>query len=154
MTTLDTEPGLKRQTDVESPPVPSVEPAPETSALITEEQVMFSSAAALAPAPSRRWSHAAHEVAAIGARDVRQAREAACTTPDYPQRFGYLENSLVAREMSGECDPRHSPDQVSLGHKAMHVRTPRIRSGHRPARRSAGAPYPQSWAQRWGTSDR
>ena len=100
MTTLHTESGLKRQTDVASPSVPSVAPAPDTSTLITEEQVMFSSAAALAPAPSRRWTHPAHEVAAAvramfaGPEKPRRVRS------DHPQRFSYLENSLVAREMS------------------------------------------------------
>ena len=100
MTTLDTKSGLKRQTDVESPSVPSVAPAPDTSTLITEEQVMFSSAAVLAPAPSRRWSHPAHEVAdAVRAMFARPEKPRA-RRQDYPQRFGYLENSLVAREMS------------------------------------------------------
>ena len=97
---LHTKSGLKRQTDVESPSVPSVAPAPDTSTLITEEQVMFSSAAVLAPAPSRRWSHPAHEVAdAVRAMFARPEKPRA-PRQDYAQRFGYLENSLVAREMS------------------------------------------------------
>ena len=63
MTTLDSK-RPKSQTDVESASGPSVALSPETSALITEEQVMLGSAAALAPAPSHRWSDAAHEVTA------------------------------------------------------------------------------------------
>ena len=100
MTTLDSESGPKRQTDVESPSVPSVAPAPDTSTLITEKQVMLSSAAALAPAPSRRWSHPAHEVAAAVRAMFARPEKPRRVRSDHPQRFSYLENSLVAREMS------------------------------------------------------
>ncbi len=100
MTTLDTESGLKPQTRVESAPVPSVAPATDTSTLITEEQVMFGSAAALAPAPSHRWSHPAHEVAAAVHAMFARPEKPRARRHDYPERFGYLENSLVAREMS------------------------------------------------------
>ena len=97
MTTLDTK-RPQRQTDVESASGPSVAPSPETSALITEEQVMFSSAAALAPAPSHRWSGAAHEVAAaVHAMFTRPEKPRA--RRHYPQRFGYLENAAMSRAM-------------------------------------------------------
>ena len=79
MTTLHTESGLKRQPDVERPSVPSVAPAPETSTLISEQQVMFGSAAALAPAPSRRrWTHPAHEVAAAVRAMFARPEKPAC----------------------------------------------------------------------------
>ena len=100
MTTLQTESGLKHQSDVERQSVASVAPAPETSTLITEEQVMFGSAAALAPAPSRRWTQPAHEVAAAVRAMFARPEKPRAGRHDYAQRFGYLENSLVAREMS------------------------------------------------------
>ena len=108
MTTLDTK-RLKRQTDVKALG-PSVAPSPETSALITEEQVMFGSAAALAPAPSHRWSRAAHEVTA--------AVRAMFTRPEKP-RHGSITRSGSAiwrtraclARWTG-CDPRHSPEGV------------------------------------------
>ena len=97
MATLDTK-RPQRQTDVESASGPSVAPSPETSALITEDQVMFSSAAALAPAPSHRWSDAAHEVtAAVRAMFTRPEKPRA--RRHYPQRFGYLENAAMSRAM-------------------------------------------------------
>ena len=72
--------------------------SPETSALITEEQVMLGSAAALAPAPSHRWSDAAHEVAAA-VRAMFTRPEKPRARRHYPQRFGYLENAAMSRAM-------------------------------------------------------
>jgi hypothetical protein len=99
MTTLGTKSGLKRQTDAD-PSAPSVAPASDTSTLITEQQVMLGSAAALAPAPSHRWSHPAHEVAVAVHAMFARPEKLRAGRGDYAQRFGYLENSLVAREMS------------------------------------------------------
>ena len=97
MTTLDSK-RPKSQTDVESASGPSAALSPETSALITEEQVMLGSAAALAPAPSHRWSDAAHEVtAAVRAMFTRPEKPRA--RRHYPQRFGYLENAAMSRAM-------------------------------------------------------
>jgi hypothetical protein len=98
MTTLDNKSGRKRQTDAD-PSAPSVAPAPDTSTLITEQQVMFGSAAASAPAPSRRWSHPAHEVAAAVRAMIARPEKPRAHRPDYAAPLsGEL---TVAREMSG-----------------------------------------------------
>jgi hypothetical protein len=102
MTTLDAEAGLQTQ----QTPTPARVPAPaveqsKDAALITEQQVLFASAAALAPAPARPhfWSRAAHAVAApmhaVFARPEKQSHP----PKHYPQRFGYLEASAMSREM-------------------------------------------------------
>ena len=52
----------------------------------------------LLPAPSHRWSGAAHEVAAA-VRAMFSRPEKPRAQRHYPQRFGYLENALISREM-------------------------------------------------------
>jgi hypothetical protein len=102
MTTLDANAGVETQqkTTPESTQAP-VEQSTDTPALITEQQVLFASATALAPAPAKThfWSRAAHAVAApmhaIFTRPEKQPRP----PKHYPQRFGYLESSLMSREM-------------------------------------------------------
>jgi hypothetical protein len=100
MTTLDAESGVEIQpTTSETTPVPAVDQATDTAALITEQQVLFASAAALAPAKTHFWSRAAHAFAApmhaVFTRPEKEPRP----KKHYPQRFGYLENSLMSREM-------------------------------------------------------
>ncbi len=100
MTTLDAKAGIETQaTKSESAPAPTVEQAADTAALITEQQVMFGSAAALAPAKTRRWGNPASGVAtavrAMFARPEKQPR----AQKHHPQRFGYLEHSAMSREM-------------------------------------------------------
>ncbi|MDT5007517.1 MAG: hypothetical protein QOJ24_4693 [Mycobacterium sp.] len=100
MTTLDTTAGTPNQTPtIESTPAPIVEKSTDTTALITEQQVLFASAAALAPAvvPARHRNVAyefATSVRALFARPekVRAPRH-------HPQRFSYLEQSAMSREM-------------------------------------------------------
>jgi hypothetical protein len=62
--------------------------------LITEQQVMFASAAALAPAPAKPhfWSRAAHAVFTRPEKKPRPPKH-------YPQRYAYLEHSAMSREM-------------------------------------------------------
>jgi len=72
----------------------------ETPALITEQQVLFSTAAAVAlpPAKTRRWSDAIHATAsAVGSWLASAAKPP--TKPVYPKRHVWLETALMSREM-------------------------------------------------------
>ena len=74
--------------------------ATETQALITEQQVLFSTAAAVAlpPAKTRRWSDAIHATAsAVGSWLASAAKPP--TKPVYPKRHAWLENASMSREM-------------------------------------------------------
>ncbi len=102
MTTLETKAGTTNQTqESETTPAPAVEQSTGTAALITEQQVLLGSAAALAPAPAKPhfWSRAAHTVAApvhaLFARPEKQRR----AQKHYPQRYAYLEHSAMSRAM-------------------------------------------------------
>lgn len=102
MTTLDTEAGTQNQTlKSESAPAPTVEKPADTAELITEQQVLFGSAAALAPppapAPVRHRNVAQEFASAVRAMFTRPERPHAIN--HYPQRFGYLEQSAMSREM-------------------------------------------------------
>ena len=95
MTTLETKAGTNNQTPkTQSAPAPSVEKSTDTAALITEQQVLFASAAALAPA---KQHHVAHAFASVRAMFVRPERTH--VRRHYPQRFTYLESSAMSREM-------------------------------------------------------
>ena len=102
MTTLETKAGTKStdtfdEQTTQSAPVEPVEQATETAALITEQQVMFASAAALAPAPAIAPAKHHRFVSAIHAMLTWEPKPRA--RKDYPQRFAYLENSAMSREM-------------------------------------------------------
>jgi hypothetical protein len=74
--------------------------ATETQALITEQQVLLSTAAAMAlhPPKTRRWSDTVHAVAsAVSSWLVSAAKPP--TTPVYPKRHVWLETALMSREM-------------------------------------------------------
>jgi len=76
---------------VQAPTTPTREPA-----LITEQQVLFSTAA-VAPAKTRRWTDAVASVA-----DAVRTYFEGPTEParrHHPTRRAYLENALLAREM-------------------------------------------------------
>jgi hypothetical protein len=92
MTTLDSKAGTANQTP-KTQSTPAVEQSTDAS-LITEQQVLFASATALAPAPAKPhfWSRAAH---AVFTRPEKERR----VPKHYPQRFAYLENSAMSREM-------------------------------------------------------
>ncbi|RDH79275.1 hypothetical protein DVS77_07520 [Mycolicibacterium moriokaense] len=78
-------------------PASSAENSADTTALITEQQVLLGSAAALAPAPARH-SHVGHQLsAAVRAMFTRPEKPQA--PKHYPQRFAYLERSAMSREM-------------------------------------------------------
>ena len=70
-----------------------------TQALITEQQVLFSTAAAVAlpPAKARQWSDTIVTVAsAVGSWLTSAAKP---PKPVYPKRRVWLENALMSREM-------------------------------------------------------
>jgi len=79
--------------------VSSSQTSTETQTLITEQQVLFSTAAAVAlpPAKTRGWLGTAHAVAsAVGSWFASAAQP---PKPVYPKRHVWLENALIAREM-------------------------------------------------------
>ena len=94
MTTLETKAGTAREVDTTTKPVAQ---SIDTTALITEQQVLFASAAVLAPAPARHRS-VAHEFAS-SVRAMFARPEKSHVPKHYPQRFGYLEQSAMSREM-------------------------------------------------------
>jgi hypothetical protein len=77
----------------------STKPA-ETPALITEQQVLFGTAAtvALPPAKTRRFSDAVHAVAGT-LRAVFASPEKPPAQRHYPKRHVWLENAMMSREM-------------------------------------------------------
>jgi hypothetical protein len=80
-------------------PATSVTRSPETQTVITEQQVLFSTAAAVAlpPAKTRRFSDAVQAVAsAVGSWLTSAAKP---PKPTYPKRHVWLENALMSREM-------------------------------------------------------
>jgi hypothetical protein len=90
--------------EVVDQPADIVEASPRTPVLITEQQVLFATAAALPLQPaktSRRW--AAEVVRAIGASVraavVTSSDEARPKRQHYPARNDYLDDSRMAREM-------------------------------------------------------
>ena len=98
MTTLETKAGTNNQTPkTQSAPAPSVEKSTDTAALITEQQVLFSSAAALAPAPARHRNVAYELASTVRAMFARPEKSHA--PRHYPQRFAYLEQSAMSRAM-------------------------------------------------------
>lgn len=98
MTTTNTEAGTHGQTPKsEGSAAPTVEKPADTAALITEEQVLFGSAAALASAPARHRNVAHQFASVVRAMFTRPERPRAIN--HYPQRFGYLEQSAMSREM-------------------------------------------------------
>jgi hypothetical protein len=79
--------------------VSSLTGSTETQALITEQQVLFSTATAVAlpPAKTRRWSDTVNAVGialrAMFAAPEKPARQ------HYPKRHIWLDNALMSREM-------------------------------------------------------
>ena len=101
MTTLDTKAGTNNQNNrapkSESASAKAVEQSTDTAALITEQQVLFSSAAALAPAPARHRNVAAEFSSKVRAMFARPEKSHA--PKHYPQRFAYFETAAMSREM-------------------------------------------------------
>lgn len=98
MTNMAMTSGSEIEESRDTSPVTSVPTSTETQALITEQQVLFSTAAALPPAKTRLWSDTVQAVkgwlrATFAASEKPPARR------HYPTRRAYLENSLMSREM-------------------------------------------------------
>jgi hypothetical protein len=100
MTDIATTSKRKLEDSGETSPVTSATNSTEAQALITEQQVLFSSAAAVAlpPAKTRRFSDTIQAVSAalratFAASDKPRARR------HYPKRYGYIESALMSREM-------------------------------------------------------
>jgi hypothetical protein len=72
---------------LDSPPTSA-----DTPTLITEQQVLFSTAAAVAlpPARTRRWTDALRAMFAFSTKPAK---------PVYPKRHVWLENAAMSREM-------------------------------------------------------
>ena len=81
-------------------PVTSATSSTETQALITEQQVLFSTAAAVAlpPAKTRRWSDTLQAVS-TALRTMFAASEKPPARRHYPKRHVWLDNALMSREM-------------------------------------------------------
>jgi hypothetical protein len=100
MTDMATKYSPKLEDSRKTSPVTSVTNSTEAQTLITEQQVLFSTAAAVAlpPAKTRRWSYRIQAVsAALGA--MFAASEKPPARRHYPKRHAYLENALMSREM-------------------------------------------------------
>ena len=96
MTTLETKAGTAAAIDTTPKQADAPAKNVDTATLITEQQVLFASAATLAPTPARH--HHAHEFAAA-VRAMFARAEKSHTRRHYPQRFSYLESSAMSREM-------------------------------------------------------
>ena len=79
------------------------EAAPSTPVLITEQQVLFATAAAVPLPPAkigRRWIEAVRSIGAgLRAATVTSSNEARPKRRHYPARNDYFEDSRMAREM-------------------------------------------------------
>ena len=80
--------------------VTSAPSSTDTQALITEQQVLLSTAAAVAlpPAKTRRWSDTVHAVS-TAVQAMFAASEKPAARQHYPKRHVWLDNALMSREM-------------------------------------------------------
>ena len=91
-TTYHPERDVSREKLVSSQQIPT-----GTQTLITEQQVLFNTAAAVAPSKTRGWSDTMVTLAsAVGSWFAGAATP---PTPVYPKRRVWLENALMSREM-------------------------------------------------------
>jgi hypothetical protein len=99
MTDMATRFSQKLEESRKTLPVTSVAGSTETQAVITEQQVLFSTAAAVAlpPAKTRRFSDAVQAVASAVGSWLASASKP--PKPAYPKRHVWLENALMSREM-------------------------------------------------------
>lgn len=91
------------ESEVVEQPADIAEASPRTPVLITEQQVLFATAAALPLRPaktSRRWTEVMRAIgASVRAAFVTPSDEAGPRRRHYPSRNEYLEDSRMAREM-------------------------------------------------------
>jgi hypothetical protein len=105
MTDLATTLGQKQDTGAGTSPAPSAEPSPAHSTaapttLITEQEVRFSTAAAVAlpPARTRGFGDVVHALAEK-VRAVFASSEKAPAKRHYTKRYDFIEDARMAREM-------------------------------------------------------
>ena len=67
--------------------------------IVTEHEVLFSTAAAVSARRIRWWTRAARVIVSIARIFVRPPADSRPKRRDHPARFVYLEGSLMAREM-------------------------------------------------------
>jgi|EndMetStandDraft_3_1072993.scaffolds.fasta_scaffold06525_6 hypothetical protein len=88
--------------EVVEQPADIAEASPRTPVLITEQQVLFATAAALPLEPaktSRRWVEVLRAIGAGVKAAVTSSDEARPKRQHYPARNDFLEDSRMAREM-------------------------------------------------------
>ena len=89
--------------EVAEQPADIAEASPHTPVLITEQQVLFATAAALPLQPaktSRRWTEVVRAIGvSVRAAVVTSSEEARPKRQHYPARNDYLDDSRMAREM-------------------------------------------------------
>jgi hypothetical protein len=100
MTDFATTSGSSSELDESRERLVSQPTSTDTPELITEQQVLLSTAAAVAlpPAKTRRWTDTVHAAAsAVGSWLASAAKPP--TKPVYPKRHVWLENASMSREM-------------------------------------------------------
>lgn len=100
MTELATSYRRDDETGAPAPSTSTVKPTTDTSTLITEQQVLMASAAAIGVAPVK--THRAIDALYALAGAVRLVFLGSDKPPaqrHYPKRHAYLENALMSREM-------------------------------------------------------
>jgi hypothetical protein len=88
--------------EVAEQPADIAEASPRTPVLITEQQVLFATAAALPLQPaktSRRWVEVLRAIGASVRAAVTSSDEARPKRQHYPARNDFLEDSRMSREM-------------------------------------------------------
>jgi hypothetical protein len=99
MSELPTATMLPLDDAIEPPPAAdvAVQPAPT---LITEQEVLFATAAAVRPPTTRWWTRATDVLASTGRR-MFVTIGAAARPPQrhYPRRYDFIEDARMAREM-------------------------------------------------------
>jgi hypothetical protein len=99
MTEMATTSGPEVDESRETSSLTSTPTSTETQTLITEQQVLFSTAAvALPPARTRRWRRVVHALSGA-LRAIFATSEKPPARRHYPKRHAWLDNALMAREM-------------------------------------------------------
>lgn len=93
------EPTPDAEVVLEAPsPLAEVEAKPAPT-LITEEEVVFSTAAAVRPSSTRWWTRAVRVLVGPTRMSVTTAADSRPKRRHYPPRLDFLEDSRMAREM-------------------------------------------------------
>ena len=98
MTEMATTSGPEVDESRETSSLTSTPTSTETQTLITEQQVLLSTAAVALPAKTRRWSHVVDAISGA-LHAVFASAEKPPARRHYPNRHAWLENALMAREM-------------------------------------------------------